>query len=592
MLVIRHLEGPLAGSEQTISDEHDHVMIGRDPDTCEIVYPVEDSVVGRRHCQLLRQPSGDWVIDLFGDHYVEIDGVAAEPHQPVRDGSKIRLGRRDGPKFQVMVTRAEKANDLPQTSHQEKPVPVRILIRRDVGVGLGLLGLVVLGAGGWVYSDWSSRKQLDQRFSQLAKHQEESDKDRSRDSAARISDEAQARLARSVYLVILRDEVGREFASGTAWPVGKNLLATNAHITELRTKLKTGETMVVRSPGLNGRTYEVKEHVTHPGYHAFPDYINGRDPVFISTYHGRFRPLSESLAYDVGLLRVEENLPAGDILEIAPTKDLKALTLGVPLASAGYPTESITGSEVQTQGATPELHFGNISALTDYFSLPADSAQAHLIHHTIGTTGGSSGSPIIGTGGRVVALVNAGNFLFDANGNRIPNAALINYAQRADILADLIAGRADAALAQDREYWDKQLAGFKRGIDVVIPLILDKEKPSAGAKPVVVVDEKSMLGPTNMRSDPRGKSRIKEHVLTLKRGVRYVIVAYAERATPIKLYIADKDNNILAQEVGDIWYPYVAYTPSQDGEIYAYVSGPDSDTNYVFLLYRWESPAS
>ena len=106
MLVIKHLSGPLAGKEQDISDDRDHVLIGRDSAKCEILYPAEETIVGGEHCQFLRQPSGDWVIERFGDHYVEIDGVAVETRQPLRTGSEIRLGKHSGPSFQVTVTRA------------------------------------------------------------------------------------------------------------------------------------------------------------------------------------------------------------------------------------------------------------------------------------------------------------------------------------------------------------------------------------------------------------------------------------------------------------------------------------------------------
>ncbi|MGO9008211.1 MAG: trypsin-like peptidase domain-containing protein [Beijerinckiaceae bacterium] len=597
MLVIKHLSGPLAGKEQDISDDRDHVLIGRDSAKCEILYPAEETIVGGEHCQFLRQPSGDWVIERFGDHYVEIDGVAVETRQPLRTGSEIRLGKHSGPSFQVTVTRAPR-DGLQRTHRQQETIPVRRLLRRDVGLGLGLLALIVLVIGSWQYIEWLNRVELNKQLTQITANITKGDKAREEQDAAKIDTANQAKLLSAAFLVVLRDKDGHSAVEGTAWAVGPKLLATNAHITEARAKaLESGGTMFVRAPGKNGHEYLVTEHKTHPGYYAFSKFIKDSDIMIANINANSAAPGQgiEALAYDVGLLSIEEKLPADAILEVAPLEDLKAMNVGMPLASAGYPCEWIVNCEVQTIAATPEMHFGNVSALTDYFNLPADAAQTYFVHHSIAITGGSSGSPIIGLSGRVVALVNAANFLADSQGNRIPNAVLVNYAQRADILADLIAGKADAAVARDRAYWDTQLAEFKRGIDVVIPLILDSDKPSgpnANVKPVLVSEEKSVLAASDMRNDQPTRYRAKQHALSLKGGVGYVIIAYAEGKTPITLYLADKANNVLAQDVGKIWYPSVPYNPSQDGDFFAYVEGPDSDTNYVFRLYRWDAPAN
>jgi hypothetical protein len=602
MLIIKHLQGPLAGQKQNISDDHTSVLIGRDA-KCEIRYPAEETSVGHEHCRLEQQASGDWVIERFGDHYVEIDGISVDLCEPIHTNAVIRLGTHKGPSFQISIEK--KTESFDKTALQDRTVPVIFTVRHYATAGICALILIILAAGGVFYFNASKQQKLEQRLAQFADNQEKIEKDQKANGKNAISPTDQARLNRAAFLVILRDKQGRETAEGTAWPVGPNLLGTNAHITEARTAaLKGGETMFVRAPGLNGSSYEVIEHVTHPGYFAFKNYVEGHDTIRAVGYHGIFETLPwEDATYDVGLLRVAEQLPSNSILEIAPIEELKALATGMPLASEGYPVENIVGADVESIAATPELHFGNITAITDYFSLPTDASEAHLIHHSIGITGGSSGSPILGTSGHVIALVNAGNFLFDANGNRTPNAALINYAQRADILADLITGKAEAALEVDRLYWDRQLAelqaaGFKRGIDVLIPWILDKNKPSIpGSKPVMVSEEKGVLGASDLHIDTSGKStttryRMHEQVLTLQHGANYVMIAYAEGSTPIELFLSDKDNKILAQDVGKLWYPSVTYTPEQDGDIYAYVEGPDEDTNYVFRLYRWDSPPS
>ena len=72
------------------------------------------------------------------------------------------------------------------------------------------------------------------------------------------------------------------------------------------------------------------------------------------------------------------------------------------------------------------LHYPAISPVDRKRALPGVSSRL-LLQHDLPATGGASGSPIVGASGRVVALLNAGN-LFMVNGDRVPNAALINFA--------------------------------------------------------------------------------------------------------------------------------------------------------------------
>ncbi len=100
-ITIRHLDGPLAGQEQSFDDSYASIVFGRDPEACQVVYPPDYTVVGRRHFELRRGRAGDYTIGLFGKRYVEIDGVPAEEGMPVRSGSIFRLGRPDGPSFKI-----------------------------------------------------------------------------------------------------------------------------------------------------------------------------------------------------------------------------------------------------------------------------------------------------------------------------------------------------------------------------------------------------------------------------------------------------------------------------------------------------------
>ena len=59
-ITIKHIEGNLAEGqpkEQTFGDSVDTITFGRERD-CQVVYAPEYTVVGKRHCQLVRQVTG------------------------------------------------------------------------------------------------------------------------------------------------------------------------------------------------------------------------------------------------------------------------------------------------------------------------------------------------------------------------------------------------------------------------------------------------------------------------------------------------------------------------------------------------------
>jgi len=83
-----------------------------------------------------------------------------------------------------------------------------------------------------------------------------------------IGSDVRDRLTRSVFLV------NTPTSGGTAFPIGPHLLATNSHVGELYEELKPGQKMVVRSPGREGKIYEVIDHKLHPGYRASRSFLS------------------------------------------------------------------------------------------------------------------------------------------------------------------------------------------------------------------------------------------------------------------------------------------------------------------------------
>ncbi|MGB8277935.1 MAG: trypsin-like peptidase domain-containing protein [Methylovirgula sp.] len=621
MITITHKSGALAGTSQSFDDTKQRIEFGRDADKCDIVYPADATAVGHQHFALVRDASGDWALQLYGDHFVSVDKIPAEPDQPIKSGEVFHLGPADGPTFEVTVERAA-LKDSKKTEPQPEPAPVPVLLRRLMIIG-GVVALaIVVTVGGWIYKKNADQKQMTATLTSLAKDQKKAAEDvaQMRSAAAASIDQSFIdRLARGTFLVYLQDAQGNKTAFGTAWVIGPNVLATNSHISGrcdaftpddmqlVKMNLvecddvPPGQKMFVRQPGPDGAAYEVIKFSFHPGYVAFPKFVLAQDPA-VATLSG---PSSVSgyagATYDVGLLYVKGELPPGLALQVASKEELMALKPGMPIASAGYPSERIPNAVALTVAATPQVHYGNISRLTDFLWLPTDPAHSFFMLHSIPGTGGSSGSPIISASGHVIALNNTGWSMEELprqlqcpTCRGAPSGAEVNGAQRVDLVADLLAGRAQAAFDADKPYWTKQLAKFERGIDVFGAQALDQAKPTAKAVARLVSETHGKLEDDDMRVDPdsKKKERVKIETLTLSAGTRYFVFVYADRWTSISIYLEDGNHQTVARNTDSGWYPGVSFTPPASGSWSLVVVGPDADTTFTRRLYSWQSSAS
>lgn len=609
MLIIRHVTGPLAGKEQRIEAQSDRITVGRDPSACDVVFPPDATIVARRHFALVRKPSGEWTYDLFGDHYVSVNGMPGDTGSAVHTSDKVELGQPGGPSLQIVLEQEGLHDALPVTAVQFKvegahAVAERSRLAASRAGRFGIIGLLVaIVAGGAAGTVWYTSHNDAARLGRLAE-------DLTRRQAELVSqtipEAVRLKLLQAAYIVVKTGPAGT--STGSASPIGPDTLATNAHVAAFMDNLKPGERVFVRSPGSEGREYPVIGATKHPGYVAYQKYLE-QDPFFV----GGFRLTSGDVGdYDVGVLKVAAGSNLGPILEVASAAELADLKPGFPLAMAGYPAEGVTGAEVQVNNATPNYSIGMVTALTDMFMMPADPAHRHLIHHNLPATGGSSGSPMVGPNGKIFAFLNSGN-LFNIPGvrQRVPNAVLINYAQRGDLLTDLVAGRAEASLTTDRVYWEKQTATFKRGIEVIVPALLEniRSDPASnipkGASPVVVNEGKFSLAAKDSypikqkkKDEKSGKEvevtvtkRQNIHAVKLTAGRPQAFVAYAQDRQPIELYLVI-DDKIALQVVSNRWFGLLQYVAGKDTDAQIYVVGPDEDVKYTFFQYDWNAPPS
>ena len=282
-------------------------------------------------------------------------------------------------------------------------------------------------------------------------------------------------------------------------------------------------------------------------------------------------------------------MPLDAQLQLADNSELKSLSTGVAVATAGYPMEGIIGSPAQVISPSPETDVGSITGVTDFFYLPGDVEHNQLVHADLPAVGGQSGSPIVGPNGRVIALLNSGNIVLQLGGSRAPSAALINYGQRADLLHDILPGGRSFQLANEQEYWVKQTAHYKRGFDLIVPEILARSKPKGYAKPTLVSDQTFELPEKNrVRQKDGNFQRLGIHPVTINRDVPYVLLAYASQEADLQLYLTINDQ-LVAQQADMKWFPTILVRLAATAEAKLWVVSPkDRDVSYRLQVYRWE----
>jgi len=544
-ITIIHMDGPLKGQKQLFDDSVKAILFGRDRETAQVIYPPEYDVVGRRHFELRRTRAGDYTVELFGSRYVEMNGKPVDNGTPVKSGSTFRLGRKNGPVFSVEIG-APSVQGLPVTADQRTMTTSSGRLGRNVAIGGGLLALVVAGSFAYVYSLQANlSEEIALARAEAAERAEKEFRQADLD-----------RLAAAVYLVA-RNEGGVEEAEATAWAfeagdpeTGKpGMLATNAHVTEA-IKGREKEFFLV---GPSGEKIEIKKVISHPGYSAFKSYKTTQG----TTRWGEFTPLDLINEYDVGIIEVDPSVNLPEALKVASPEELEALTPGTPVASMGFPVEGLAGGDTIID-APAALRYGFIGSLTDVFMVRAEPEHRLLIQHSVPVTGGVSGSPLIGPSGKVIGIVNGGNTSVLKNKGeamnaklRIPSAALINFAQRADLLEALKNGDAEDELAEDKIYWDAQAARFDDYFDVAVQdfvkLAKSRYKVNEAKETVIDNSDKAKL----VGGGDTVKLASKTYTYDVDPGKVYGFIADSKSGVPIGINLKDRSTSKFLRDAKD-----------------------------------------
>jgi V8-like Glu-specific endopeptidase len=227
------------------------------------------------------------------------------------------------------------------------------------------------------------------------------------------------------------------FDKGTAWAVGPNRFATNAHVIvgikesldEFK-KIGRSASVFIAINSKKDVIYRVKKMQINSLY--------GKREV---NYEG-----TESLGkYDTGFLFTKRETPV--FFKLANIQTLKALRAGTKIGYLGFPTESLRGDNVNLSNPIATMQTGVITSMSNYFMEAKE--PKYFVRHNLPAHGGASGSPLFTSDGEVVAILRGANMYWDQGCvdlaviqekdpselcPRRVNAALVNFAERADLL--------------------------------------------------------------------------------------------------------------------------------------------------------------
>lgn len=175
------------------------------------------------------------------------------------------------------------------------------------------------------------------------------------------------------------------YLMGTAWAVGEQLMATNAHVTEAFRVFADQGVQLTEAIAVQSRTGSVvtiKEGMTHPGYTG--------DPLG---------------SPDVGLFTVEETLPV--TLPLDPEPDIR---LGDEILIVGFPGDVDEFLKIVPGTTVPQATSltGRVTALRSHdLTQQVTADNLDVVQHQAPTTPGTSGSAMLACD-EVIGLNNAG----------------------------------------------------------------------------------------------------------------------------------------------------------------------------------------
>ncbi len=395
-IFIRRLTGTGKGKEDYLHTQE--VSFGSGPHNTVRFDPVWDRGVAPSHARVYRDENGHWWAEDNGSPAgTYINGQKLTVKRKIVGGFVIELGQ-GGPKVEVMLPPEEGFGSASSSSRGG---------RKSAGSGgagkwLAIAaGLAFIAGGAWYILNGNPKST-------------EAENGHGANTAASLapapspvvladSDEkirqAAKKYEQALGLVVVPGEDGAQ-GFGTAWAVGPQMFATNAHIAlPVMGMLEDGRDVFVITNKSPDRKYRVLRAVAHPAFLKQHLNMDGKPPA--------------APTYDVGLLMVDGDPPVK--LPLASKEKLYALDSGHRVAFLGFPMENLNAGNVDVHYPVATMQSGIITAVTDPWLAEAAPEKAILIRHNLPSAGGASGSPVFDVDGEVVGVHSAGNYTMGVN---------------------------------------------------------------------------------------------------------------------------------------------------------------------------------
>ncbi len=549
-LVIKYVSQPHAGAEVTIGDDVDEVRFGRAVDA-DVGFPAELDIVSRDHFRL-RKELGGYKFVISRDHPVYSRGRALLDGEELDDVAEIQLSGPTGPRLRIERV-SEAASNIPKTKVLKGGQDIgdfaesTVRGRKRMGRWLGAVTLLVAAVAGGYFLLRQDVSALQAEIPSLSEQMAKANALASgRINAASII----AKAKESVYHVQLQLPTGTVVGTGTAsvvrLPDGTKALATNAHVAEMFDEVRTDpakagmKVVVVQPKGPDYPQLEVTGVKIHPAWKP-SNQTNERilRKVFAKAAHD-VKPM---LGYDVALMYVADPSQLAEPLAYASLDKIKALKTGDPLLLVGYAGEGLRGTDAKRPEPTSQA--GVITSMTPFYLYKAGDEEDLLVQHSVPAAGGASGSPMFNADGEVVALINAVNVADIAkDGARMTSAALVNYAQRADLLLDLIDGQAEAKMPiYLKQMADAEARLTKEPDQIIADLVALLGMRMGNQKGVKQIDTFEVSMSQKLPDAPHGLYAAR--TMQLDRKLGYLVIAISEDQRPIALIGLDKSQKLV-----------------------------------------------
>jgi len=431
---ILHVTSPNGNKKSFDESEFKQVRFGRDVNWAHIV--LDESLagvgVGREHCELVAS-AGCYSLEMNGHNQVWVNGKLAYDGDILKRQCSISFIKNSHEATYQLET---ELSGGALTADMGSVVTKGSRFNKLIIIILILMTLII----GFIF--------LSQKNTVLPEHQIEHIKNRVFSVQTEIN--------------------GKASHAGTAWIAYKNTVVTNRHVAEFVQKnieyqemgLEASSYIRFRSiDNQQGKIMIIKNVIFHPAEKAYKEYLN-QFPA--RTDNGFSLDLD---VYDIAILELEDESIQLDPLELATEQDVQNLKSGDPLLLVGFPLNP-SGNAWNILAPVAETSHGKFDKTRNAFSSEGLPEINPLISYDITTSGGNSGSPVVNSEGKVIAIHFAGSKVL-IEGTKVAgknkairlDAGGKSYGQHVRLVNQLVDGSIfhPTTLKKEKIFWEQWL---------------------------------------------------------------------------------------------------------------------------------------